>query len=333
MRVEEATDRRMGERAAILWLLVACVLWGMSFNWNKEGQALLGERLTAATGDPGMPGVAPAAFPAIRFAAAVVFCVAAFPSVRTRWTRGTWRAGLIGGSLLSGGMLLQHYGLAYTTESLSSFLTSLTVLFTPLFATVVLRHRVGAPLWGSVACATAGVALMTVYREEGHFDLGAMLGLLCAVVFSAHILVVDHFGKREAPWPFTVAQFAVAAVVFTAYSAIRAGGGRWLRPEVLLEVFASPRLVLLAGVATVFATLITFGIMVRYQPRTTPTRAALTYLTEPLFATVYAWIVAGRTIGLVAMVGAGLIILGNVLAEYFARRNSVAGRAADSSQA
>jgi drug/metabolite transporter (DMT)-like permease len=59
--------------------------------------------------------------------------------------------------------------------------------------------------------------------------------------------------------------------------------------------------------------------MFRYQPRTSPTRAALIYLTEPLFATVYAWLMTGRAIESMAFLGGGLIIAGNLLAELFAK--------------
>jgi drug/metabolite transporter (DMT)-like permease len=59
--------------------------------------------------------------------------------------------------------------------------------------------------------------------------------------------------------------------------------------------------------------------MFRYQPQTTPTRAALVYLTEPLFATAYAWFAADRSIDSGAVIGASLIIVGNLVAEVFAR--------------
>lgn len=313
---------RIRERSAIGMLLVACAFWGMSFNWNKEAQEILSLNWVAVGHVESLEAHGPATFLAIRFPLAALAWAMLFPRSLHGWTTATIRGGAFGGLFLSIGMLLQHYGLAYTSESLSAFLTSLTILFTPIAAALLLKHRVPPALWFAIGLATLGVALMTLHREEGRFDIGALLGLLCAVVFSGHLLVVDYFGKREDPWRFTLAQLIVAAMVFVGYAIWRSGGDVTLAPGVVMRAFESGKFAALTLAAVFFATLVTFGIMFRFQPRTTPTRAALVYLTEPLFATAYAWFAADRIIGPVAWLGAGLIILGNVVAEVFARREA-----------
>ncbi len=316
-----AASNRTSERFAIGMLLVACAFWGMSFNWNKEAQSILSEHWVEAGGES-LEAHGPATFLAVRFPLAALAWALLFPRSVRGWSKTTLRGGVAGGLFLSVGMLLQHYGLSYTSESLSAFLTSLTIIFTPIAAALILKHRVSSALWCAIGLATLGVALMTLYREEGRFEIGTLLGLLCAVVFSGHLLVVDYFGKREDPWRFTLAQLVVAGIVFVSYALWRFGGDISLAPRVVIEAFDSWKFTALTAAAVFFATLVTFGLMFRFQPRTTPTRAALVYLTEPLFATAYAWFAADRTIGLGAWLGAGLIILGNVVAELFARRDS-----------
>jgi len=316
-----SSPAQANERKAILALLVASALWGMSFNWNKEAQEMVGQRLAADLGDERFAALGPAGFLAIRFPIAAILWAIVFRQSLRGWTAQTVISGVFAGGLLAGGMLLQHYGLSYTSESLSAFLTSLTVLFTPILGVTLFRQKVGGVLWASVACATLGVGLMTLAREEGRFDIGALLGLLCAVVFSGHILAVDYFGKRESPPRFTLAQFVVAGSIFWVFLLIHDGGVQAVTSGALLKSLESPRLLWLTGLGIVFATLMTFGLMFRYQPLTTPTRAALTYLTEPLFATTYAWLAAGRTISTAAMLGGLLIVVGNVLAEVLGRRN------------
>ena len=312
-------NARRREHRAIGMLLLACLIWGMGFNWNKEGQAILGSRLAEVCGDPSLSGLGPAWCLAIRFLLVVVCWALVFRASRLGWTWTTIRAGLSGGGLLAGGMLLQHYGLSYTSESLSSFLTSLTVLFTPFLAVVFLRQRVGGWMWASVGCATVGVALMTLYRVEGAFDRGALLGLLCAVVFSAHILVVDHYGRREDARRFALAQFLTATVIFVTFSIVRHTASAPLHfSEVARAAASAPFLGWLALIASV-GTFLTFGLMFRFQPDTNPTRASLIYLSEPVFATLYAWLAAASTLTSAAILGAALILLGNLLAEFLSK--------------
>lgn len=310
------------ERTAILMLLVACALWGMSFHWNKTGQEIVGKRLAEASGDARLLAEGPAVFIAMRFALGVILWACIFPSAIRGWSMGTVWAGLLTGALLSVGMLAQHYGLWHTSESLSAFLTSLTVLFTPLIVSLVLRQKVPRILWISIALATIGTLLMTIFRDEGRFDRGAILGLLCALVFSGHILLVEHFGRRENTVRFTLVQFIVATLIFSFYSLLRPGGSKLLSVNLFADVLANRELIWLVAVSTVFATIFAYGIMMRYQPRTTATRAALTYMTEPLFATAYAWLVAGREVTGMALVGGGLVIASNIVAEVFGRKPS-----------
>ena len=58
-----------------------------------------------------------------------------------------------------------------------------------------------------------------------------------------------------------------------------------------------------------------FGLQMHFQPRLDPTRAALLYLCEPVFASLYAWLAAGRGLAPLAAAGAGLILVANVLVE------------------
>lgn len=306
-------------------LLGTCLIWGMGFNWNKEGQALLGSRLAETYGDNRLSQLGPAGFLSLRFLLTTAVWAVVFPASLRGWTKSTTRGGVLGGGFLALGLLLQHYGLSYTSESLSAFLTSLVVVFTPIIGIVAFRERVTGWMWFAIGLATAGIAMMTLNRAEQGFDRGALLGLLCAVAFSAHIVVIDRFGKREDPRRFTLAQFVVAAAVFTAFTLACPGGGRLFDVDRLREALASGPLWGWLALVALVGTVVTFGAMFRFQPDTTPTRAALIYMTEPLFATVYAFLAAGTTITGAAAVGGVLILVGNTLAELRARRP--AGRA------
>jgi drug/metabolite transporter (DMT)-like permease len=76
-------------------------------------------------------------------------------------------------------------------------------------------------------------------------------------------------------------------------------------------------LVLMVILVTVGA----FGLQTHFQPRIDPTRAALLYLMEPIFASVYAWLVTGRGLSPLVAAGAGLILFANLLVELIQAKN------------
>ena len=59
----------------------------------------------------------------------------------------------------------------------------------------------------------------------------------------------------------------------------------------------------------------TTWLQLRYQTQVDPTRAGLIYMTEPLFATGFAWAFTGETLPAAGWIGAGLILVGMILSE------------------
>lgn len=313
-------DLRSRERRAVILLLGACFIWGMGFNWNKQGQATLAANLVAVTGNPDVFILGPAWFLTVRFTLAALLWAIVFPRSWRGWSKSTIQAGASGGLFMASGMLLQHYGLTSTSEAVSAFLTSLTVLFTPIIAVFLLRQRVSGWLWASVLCATGGVGLMTLVGSNAGFDTGVLLGLLCAAAFSIHILIVDHFGKREAAWPLSLAQFLGASIVYFLFAMFYGSAHGSVTLSQVARACADQKFLLFLAMTTIPGTLVTFGIMFRFQPDMSPTRAALTYLSEPIFATIYARIASGSTVTLMQALGGMLIFSGNLLAELLGRK-------------
>ena len=93
-------------------------------------------------------------------------------------------------------------------------------------------------------------------------------------------------------------------------------------PRVLLLTF-SPAMLSNFSMLVVISTLLAFGLMIFFQPRVEPTRAALIYLTEPVFAAAYAWIFAADGLSTRQIAGAGLIIAANSLVEWLTQRRSI----------
>jgi drug/metabolite transporter (DMT)-like permease len=310
-------DRRISqkrENTAAAALLLATVFWGCGFTWAKAAGAAVQD----AAGMGHDTAFGPVFILAWRFLIAAVVWIVLFPQSRQGWTWPGARRALLVGLLCGAGLVVQHLGLNLTSEAVSAFLTSLTILFVPLLMMFVFRKPPRAVLWLGVALATAGVWLMTGAQPSG-FGLGEVLGLFCAVVFSLYILAVNHAVAHDSPWRMTAGQFiVVAAMCFVTCCFLN--GRENLAPVRMKMLLSVGQVWVNVALLSVFTTLGAFGILTHFQPRIDPTRAALIYLAEPVFATIYASVAAHHPIGKSSALGAALILIANVLVEVLSAR-------------
>jgi drug/metabolite transporter (DMT)-like permease len=294
-------------RVATAMLLFSCVLWGGSFAWQKNG----GNAINAAAGLPETHALGQILLMMWRFVIAVALWSAIFPRSWKGWTWQTVHRSAVLGAVFGTGMLLQAAGLARTSAGLSAFLTSLTIIFVPLSMTLGFRKPPPLVMWIGVAIATLGIHLMTG-DAPGGFDLGALLGLGCAIVFSAYLILLNHYSTGESPWRLAVGQNLTVMLVSLLSAAIFYP--QFLSPSVVLSALHPPALQNML-LLVIFSTTIAAGIMVFFQPRVDPTRAAMIYLTEPIFASGFAYLLINEKMTPKAMVGGALILLANLLAE------------------
>lgn len=308
---ETASTRRVASFA----LALATIFWGCGFTWAKMG----GQAVQDAAGLPHGAIFGPVFLLAWRFTLAGIVWVLLFPGARSGWTLPGVLRSIVVGSLLSLGLILQHVGLDATSEAVSAFLTSLTILFVPILTTFALRKPPRAVLWLGVTLATAGVWVMTG-AAPGGLGRGELLGLGCALAFSLYILAVNAAAVHETPWRMTAGQFIVTGIACFATCAITHGGVGNLAPAAQLQILGHDRVWMNLALLAVFPTIAAFGLLTHFQPRLDPTRATLIYLIEPIIAALYAAIAVGHFPGRRIALGAGLILAANALVEVVASR-------------
>jgi drug/metabolite transporter (DMT)-like permease len=311
-RARNVTDRRASPRKAAIALLVSCVVWGGSFTWAKAAS----EGINAAAGLPHDATLGPMLLLAWRFTLAGVAWFVLFPAARRGWSWASVGRAFAAGAVFAAGMITQQTGLTRTSEAVSAFLTSLSILFVPLLMTIALRKPPPLVMWVGVALATAGIWMMTGATPSG-FGLGEVLGLSCSVIFSLYIFVMNAMVSRDDPWRMAGAQFLVIGVLSAIASLLLFPATR--DPRVFFAP-AAPHIRVDVLLLIIFATLIGFGIMVFYQPKLDPTRTALIYLLEPIFAAGYALIFAGKRMSVAELSGAVLILAANALVEVLESR-------------
>jgi drug/metabolite transporter (DMT)-like permease len=301
---------------AVAMLTIATLFWGMGFVWAKN----VGEAINAAAG-VGVGGLlGPNLTLAGRFCVASLLWTMIFPRSLRGWSRATVGRSMIIGAVLFAGLEMQHLGLDRVSEATTAFLTSLTVVLVPLLVAALRRRRPDATLLSAIALSVVGIYLLTGATLRG-LGPGEFLAIGCAVAFSVEILCVNALVARDQAFRITLGMFAVNAVGFTFVSAVSPGLMR-------LDVWALPAPVVRDWLLLAVLGSSSFAFMNLYQPRVEPTRAAVVYMLEPIFAAAFAWAVEGAAMTQTALVGAALILLSNIVAEFRWPRRKALGRIA-----
>jgi drug/metabolite transporter (DMT)-like permease len=282
--------RRPSRPLAEFLLVTVTLFWGGTFPLVKEAIIDL----------PVM------AFLWVRFLlAALLLLLFAGRGILTLGWRGIGR-GVLLGTLLFLSYLFQTWGLEQTTSTNTGFLTGLNVVWVPLLAGPLLHKppALGAKI--GVGLALCGLFLLT-WQPSWSVNPGDTLVLVCSAFVALHILGLDALTEGFDGRALTFVQVATMAT--------------WsLLGSLAYEPVTWPRawpaqLVTALIITAVFATVYAFWIMTSFQRLTTPTRAALIYTLEPVFAAFFSILLLNEQLSTPAWFGGGLIILGMVIAE------------------
>jgi drug/metabolite transporter (DMT)-like permease len=272
---------------ALAILVAVTAVWGVTFVQVKDAVAIY-------------PLFA---FLALRFG--IASCTLASPGLRRLPSLGVRGAGagVLAGSLVGGGYVLQTAGLERTTVSSTGFITGMYVVLTPLLALALFRVRIGNAAWLGVVLATAGLALLSgVHAGSAAGDLLVLAG---AAVYSLQIVLMERFAPRYDAVAFTLVE------MLTAFGAL------------LVVAFAAGQLSVPHGwtvwgallVTGVFASALAFLAQTWAQRRASATQTALAFSLDPGWTAFFGFTLAGDRLGAVAWLGCVVIMAGIVVAE------------------
>lgn len=211
--------------------------------------------------------------------------------------------GTLCGVLLFAVSTLQQYALLYTTVGKAGFLTSLYIVIVPLLS-LCFGHRGNFRLWLGVGLAVVGLYLLSIH---GDFSLnpGDSMMLLCALVDSVHILVIDRFAVKTCPVKMSCVQFfgcaflaTVASIIFESNQISGISNAIW---QVLYAGLLS------SGIA--------YTLQMVGQRGLNPTYAALIMSLEAVIAAVSGWAVLDETFTLRELLGCVLMFMAIIVVQ------------------
>jgi drug/metabolite transporter (DMT)-like permease len=275
---------------ADLALIAVTAVWGATFFMIKDALLV----------------VPPFWFVSLRFTMAALLLWPFLLRARDPQSRIQIRYGISVGLLLFLGYALQTGGLQFTSASRGGFITGLTVVFVPVAQALLHRALPSGPIMMGVGLSVLGMALLSFGALDiASLALGDLLVLGCALAFTAHILAIGHYASRVNPLGLTFVQIVtVAALSLVLALGVESSPGTGL-------VAALPAVFFTAAFATVAA----FYVQARAQRFTSPTHTALIFALEPVFAVIFAYLLANERLTTQEALGCGLILAGMLTAQ------------------
>ena len=190
-----------------LLLFLTAVIWGVAFVAQSAGMAYIG----------------PFTYNGVR---SILGGLVLLPSIvlldkirgnlgendsRTKGGKELLAGGVCCGLILFAASSFQQIGIQYTSVGKAGFITAMYILLVPIMG-IFVHRRVGLKVWIGVVFAVCGLYLLCM-SEGLRLEKGDALVLVCAVIFSLHILVIDYFSPKVDGVRMSCIQFWVCGIL------------------------------------------------------------------------------------------------------------------------
>lgn len=284
-----------------LYLLLAAIIWGSAFIFQKMGMDYIG----------------PFTFGIFRFTlgALALLPVIWIHSALNKRKKERKEAitpfsdkQLIIGSLLCGlanfvAGSLQQVGLVYTTAGKAGFITSMDIVIVPLLL-LFLKKKVPFLTWVGIAIAAFGLYLLCI-TDGFTIQLGDGLVMACAVAYSFQILLIDHYSERVDVLKLSFLQFLLAGILSAAV-AVFAETIDW---NAIIDC-AVPILY-----TAILEVSVAFTLQIAGQKSTPPAVAAIIMSLESLFSAVCGALFLGEVMSGREITGCVLMLIAFIVAQ------------------
>ncbi|MBE6585776.1 MAG: DMT family transporter [Ruminococcaceae bacterium] len=294
-------------------LVVTAIIWGFSF----VGQVL------------GSNSLLPFSFNGLRFLAGCLtmlpLCLLAEkPRITTPADkdahkiklRRTLLGAMLAGCALFGASTLQQCGISITRDpGKAGFITGLYTVLTPVAYWLIFKKKSSWNIW--FGCILAAVGLYLICLNDNfhpHVGLGELLILGGAFLWTAHILVVDHFSDSIYAFRFSALQYLLCGGVSLVISL-------FAETVTLTDIRNGAGALFVSGVLSVG---VAFTLQTIGQRLVPPAPAAVILSTEAVFAAVggVLWnllvpthMQVDQTLSWVGVMGCGAMLLGIIMSQ------------------
>lgn len=285
-------------------LLLTAFIWGIAFVAQSVG----------------MDYVGPLTFNASRFIIGAIFlipCIAFLDKLKEKENQAACKnipaapqnkkvlitGGICCGIAIAAASTLQQYGIAYTTVGKAGFITALYIVIVPILG-IFLKRKPRLIIWFSVLLALVGLYFLCM-TDSLSFSKGDTLVLLCAFVFSLHIMIIDHFSPMVDGVRMSCIQFAVAGVLCGIPALI-------FEHPTFSSLIAAWAPILYAGILSCG---VAYTLQIVAQKNYDPTVASLLLSLESVFSVLAGWVILHQALSPREIFGCVLVFIAIILVQ------------------
>lgn len=285
-------------------LLLTAFIWGVAFVAQSVG----------------MDYVGPLTFNASRFIIGAIFlipCIAFLDKLKEKENQAACKnipaapqnkkvlitGGICCGIAIAAASTLQQYGIAYTTVGKAGFITALYIVIVPILG-IFLKRKPRLIIWFSVLLALVGLYFLCM-TDSLSFSKGDTLVLLCAFVFSLHIMIIDHFSPMVDGVRMSCIQFAVAGVLCGIPALI-------FEHPTFSSLIAAWAPILYAGILSCG---VAYTLQIVAQKNYDPTVASLLLSLESVFSVLAGWVILHQALSPREIFGCVLVFIAIILVQ------------------
>jgi drug/metabolite transporter (DMT)-like permease len=292
-----------------LYLLLTATIWGIAFVAQSVGMEYLG----------------PFTFNSVR---CLIGGAVLLPLIWVREKKAVWiqasdtaeqkrirKKNLVSGGICCGLLLFlasnfQQFGIQYTTVGKAGFITACYIVIVPVLG-LFLGKKCSPFLWAAVFLALTGLYLLCI-TDGFSIGLGDLLVLVCALLFSFHILVIDRFSPLADGVKMSCIQFFICGIL----SGIAALFTESLEVSALFDAWVP---LLYAGVLSCG---VAYTLQIVGQRGMNPTVASLILSLESCISVLAGWILLGQKLSSREIFGCAVMFAAIVLAQLPQKRRT-----------
>jgi drug/metabolite transporter (DMT)-like permease len=273
-------------------LLLASLLWGLAFVAQRQGMQFVG----------------PLTFNGLRFVFGALSLVPLLLFMKPTFKKSMLDKRLLIGSIMAGIALFfaasfQQVGIIYTSAGNAGFITSLYIIFVPLFGFLRRQYSPGR-VWAGALVALSGLYMLSV-GDDFVMQTGDLLVFISAIFWAAHLVILSYLAAQHDFRLLAIFQYAFVAIMSLA----------------LAFIFETPSLpdIQLAAIPILYTGIVSVGIgftlQIIGQKHARADHAALILSLEAVFAALGGWLILNEITDWRGVIGCGLMLTGVLLSQ------------------